>query len=142
MQCQMPGSGAGCQLCEWLFRRTKLSRHTIEPVDHHFVDAEIRGERVSLPAIEDDAMCVWSFLLFLGARSFVLLYVDRHAKRAVSANRQHSHAAARVVRDQQRSCPAINTEMTRVGALSRLLIQQAQVSGRRIDRKRTNTATG
>src|SRR5215510_8826826 len=117
MQCQMSRSSAGGELCKRLFGWTKLSRRTVKPVDHHFINTEIGGECVAFGAIENHAMRVWPFLLFLRTRSFVLLYIDRHSECAVSANRQHSHTAARVVRNQQCSLSAVDAEVTRIGAL-------------------------
>ena len=64
MKREVTRSGARLQLRKRLLPRRELSSRAIEVVDHHFVHTEIRGERVTLSAIEDDAMCVWSFLLF------------------------------------------------------------------------------
>src|ERR1044072_8865023 len=141
MECQVSWSSPRRELCKRLFGRTKLSCCTIEPVDHHLIDTEIRGERVAFSAIENHAMRVWSFLLFLRARSFALFYFDRHSDRAVSANGQYSHTAARIVCDQQCFFPRIDAEVTRIGALRGLFIQEAGVSGSRIDLKRAHGAT-
>ena len=43
----MSRSGPRGELCEWLFCGTQLSRCPIKTVDHHFVDTEIRNERMS-----------------------------------------------------------------------------------------------
>ena len=73
----MARSGAGLKLREWLFRRTQLSTCTVESINHHFIDSEIGSERVAFRAIEDDAMCVRSFLLVFRSGTFVLFHFGR-----------------------------------------------------------------
>ncbi len=142
MQCEMAWSRACLKFRRGLFARREFSSRRIEPVNHHFVDAEIRGERVTLRAIEDDAMRVWSFLLFLDARSFVLLHVDRHPKCAVRTHWQRSKASPGVICDEQSFSFAIDRQVTGVSALSGLFIQQPEISGCAVDRKCTDATTG
>ena len=115
---------AGFEFGPWLFAGFEFSSRRIEAIDHYFVDPEIGSQGVALGTIEDDAMSVWSFLLFLDARAFVLLHVDRHSECAVGTYRERGDVAAGVVCDEQGFSFAIHGEMTGIGASRRLLIQQ------------------
>src|ERR1044072_6326705 len=123
----MSRTSSGFELYECLFCRIEFSCRPIKLVDHYFIRAEIGGERISLVRIENHTMCVWSLLLFFGAGPLVLLYIINHSQRPVSANRQYTNAAARIVRDQQRSFPAIDAEVARISPVRGLFVQQTQI---------------
>src|SRR5215213_10153028 len=67
VKCQMARAGASLELCKRLFGGNKFARRAVKAIDHYFINAEIRDESMSLEPIEDDAVRVWSFLLFLDA---------------------------------------------------------------------------
>src|SRR6185369_10327487 len=75
MKSQMTRTGARLELSERLFVRRQLSTRTVILVDHYLVHAEVSDEGIPFSAIEDDAMCVWTFLLFFRSGAFVLLNV-------------------------------------------------------------------
>src|ERR1041385_2029432 len=140
MKCEMARSGAGLEFGERLFAGRELSGGAIEVIDQHLIDTEICGEGMTLRAIEDDAVRVWSFLLFLGSGTFVLLNLGDHSQRSIRTYRQHAHVAASVICDEERSFLLIDSQITRVCALSRLFIQQTQIS-ELVDGVSTDAAT-
>src|SRR5690349_7558079 len=115
-------SSAGVNRCGSLFCWFEFSLRGVETVDHHFVGAEIRGERVAVGTIEPDAVGVWSFLSFAWTAAFVLFDVARRAETAITLNRQHRDVSARVIREQQTLAAIVHDEMTRIAAGGRLLV--------------------
>jgi hypothetical protein len=60
-----------------LFGWNKFSGGAMKAINHHFIYSKIRGECISFKSIEDDAVCVWSFLLLLNAGALVLFQITR-----------------------------------------------------------------
>src|SRR5689334_7649221 len=127
MKSQMAWSSAGMKCGRRLWARFKLSVDRIEAVDHDSIVSEIRGEGEAIRPVQLDAMRVWTFLLFAGTGTFVLPDVDRGAKTAVGENRQHGHGAARVIGYEQVLSITVETQMTRIGAFGKLLVDERQL---------------
>ena len=72
----------------------------------------------------------------------MLFHFRDHSESSVGSQWEHTDIAAGVVRDEQRSFPAVDAEITRISTLRSLLIQQAQIACRRIDRKRAHSTAG
>src|SRR5688500_7727200 len=138
MQRQMAWSRALMERCERLFGGFEFSGGGVETVHHDLVATEIRGERVTVGAIELDAMRVWSFLLFARTGAYVLFDVTCRTQTAITLNRQHGDVSASVVRQQQTLAAIINDEMTRIGALRRLLVEKLERKRFAIDPERAH----
>src|SRR5215510_3617290 len=101
MKCQMARAGAGFQLSVGLFLVWfQLSIGPVKAIDHDLVDPEVRDKRVTLRTIEDNAMCVWSFLLLFGTGSLVLLHVGGWSQGSVTTYWEHSDTTAGVIGNQ------------------------------------------
>ena len=137
----MSRPGARLELRPRLFRWCESSGGTIKAIDHHLVSAEIRGERMAFGVIEYDAMRVWILLLFFDARSFVLLDIDHHSQCAIRPDRQNRNTPAGVIRNQQRSSPAVDYQMTRIGPSGCLFVQPTKIAGDSIDGEGAHAAT-
>src|SRR6185369_3342067 len=97
---QVAWASAGMDFSEGLRRGLEFAVERIEPVDHHLVVAEIRGEGETIRPVKLDAVRVRSFLLLAWAGAFMLFDVDGRTKTTVTQDRQHRDVAARVLRHE------------------------------------------
>src|SRR5207237_1392421 len=134
-----PGAGRDCNLGRIVRRQRSL--RGIEAIDENPVESEVGREGELARRVEIDRVRV-RFLLArrVDARSLVLNEAGRLAEFAVLADGQGRHAAAAVVGDECILALPVECDVTRTAALGRLLIEQGQVAGLRVDGESADSA--
>ena len=113
----------GSQMRIAAFYVVKLAAFGVEPVEHHAVDAEVRGEREAIGWIGDDAVSVRCLLAFrVRPAAHVLRDVRRRREAAGFLNRQERDVAAGIVRHEHDASPAIHAHVAGRATLRRLLV--------------------
>ena len=126
MHDKLARAGAGLHLDEGLVLvRREDAVLGVKLVDAHLVGAKLRHEGEAVVGGELDGVRVRTFLPpLVDARPLVLDDTARVLQRAITLDRKHADAAAGEVCDQHVPAGLVHDQMTRIGAVARLHVEE------------------